>query len=109
MNDCVFRLSLVLTLLSLGATLRADDFSSMQHTVAAIEKDRFHGWPANNGVWQWKDEILVGFTQGDFVNKKGHNIGGRENSLLSRSLDGGQTWTMFDPVGFLDDKNPKFL
>jgi hypothetical protein len=22
---------------------------------------RFCGWPANNGVWQWNDEIFVGF------------------------------------------------
>ena len=37
---------------------------SIEHSIAAIEEGRFHGWPANNGVWQWGDEILVGFTQG---------------------------------------------
>jgi len=75
--------------------------------MVAIEKDRFHGWPANNGVWQWGDEILVGFTQGDYFLRNGHNIGGRQDSLLARSLDGGQTWNMFDPEGFLDDDHPE--
>lgn len=91
-----------------GAILPAEDSPAVQHTIAAIERDRFHGWPANNGIWQWGDEILVGFTQGDFVIKAGHNIAGREDSLLSRSLDGGRTWTMFDPQGFLDDDHPQF-
>ncbi|MEZ6045194.1 MAG: sialidase family protein [Planctomycetaceae bacterium] len=81
----------------------------MEHRIAAIEEGRFHGWPANNGVWQWGDEILVGFTQGDFEVKGGHNISGRQDTLLSRSTDGGQTWQMFDPDGFLDDENQQFL
>jgi hypothetical protein len=76
---------------------------SIRHKVVAVEKDRFHGWPANNGVWRWDNEILVAFTQGDFVFRKGHNIGGRQDTLLARSRDGGETWKMFDPEGFLDD------
>ncbi|MEZ6147326.1 MAG: sialidase family protein [Planctomycetaceae bacterium] len=85
-----------------------DESLAIQHTIAAIEEGRFHGWPANNGVWQWGDEILVGFTQGDFVVKRGHNIAGREDSLLARSRDGGETWTMFDPAGFLDNEHQKY-
>ena len=90
------------------ANLWGQQASSVEHTIAAIEKDRFHGWPANNGAWQWGNEILVGFTQGDFEVQRGHNITGREDSLFSRSLDGGKTWRMFDPSGFLDDENPRF-
>lgn len=87
----------------------AQESSSIEHVVVAIEKDRFHGWPANNGIWQWGEEILVGFTQGDYVFKRGHNIGGRQDSLLARSVDGGLSWKMFDPTGFLDDENEQFL
>jgi hypothetical protein len=59
-------------------------------------------------VWQWGDEILVGFTQGDFEVKRGHNIAGRQDSLLTRSLDGGRTWDVSDPEEFLDDDNDQF-
>lgn len=79
-----------------------------QHYIAAIEKDRFHGWPANNGAWQWGNEILVGYTQGDYDKKDGHNLKGIQESKLSRSLDGGETWEMFDPPNFLDDDNIKW-
>ena len=94
---------------SASVTCSGEESVSIEHSIAAIENGRFHGWPANNGVWQWGDEILVGFTQGDFVLRGGHNIAGREDSLLSRSRDGGQTWKMFDPEGFLDDSNQQFL
>lgn len=78
------------------------------HSIAAIEENKFHGWPANNGIWQWGDEILVGFTQGEYVVKNGHNISGIEKSMFSRSLNGGDTWVMFDPDNFLDDENIKW-
>jgi len=83
--------------------------TNITHTIAAIEQDRFHGWPANNGVWQWGDEILVGYTQGDYALKDGHNIDGIQESLFARSKDGGTTWTMLDPDNFLDDDNEKWL
>ena len=80
-----------------------------QHSIAAIEKDRFHGWPANNGAWQWGDELLVGFTQGDFAPQDGHNIAGIQQSKFARSLDGGVTWQVFDPENFLDGEDIKWL
>ncbi|MCA9040464.1 MAG: exo-alpha-sialidase [Planctomycetaceae bacterium] len=82
---------------------------NFEHSIAAIEPGRFHGWPANNGVWQWGNEIVVAYTQGDFIVQGGHNITGRQDTLLSRSKDGGQTWEMYDPEGFLDDDNKQFL
>lgn len=81
----------------------------IDYAIAAIEQDRFHGWPANNGAWQWGEELLVGFTQGDFDAREGHNIAGIQQSLFTRSTDGGQTWQMFDPDNFLDDDNIKWL
>lgn len=89
--------------------LVADDLSNIEHRIVAIQQDRFHAWPANNGGWQWENELLVGFTQGDFEVQKGHDIGGRQNTMLTRSLDGGETWTFFDPENLLDDDNPKYL
>ncbi len=108
MNPSIISWTLIVSSI-LGQTLFGGDESlSIQHSIAAIEEGRFHGWPANNGVWQWGEEILVGFTQGDFVVKPGHNIAGREDSLLARSRDGGRTWTMFDPQGFLDNEHQKY-
>jgi len=67
-------------------------------TVAALQ-DRFFGWPANNGLWQWDNgrEILVGFTNGNFEDQDGHNIGKEQLTNLARSTDGGKTWEREDP------------
>ena len=35
-----------------------------RHLKAFHEVGRFAGWPANNGIWQWGNEILVGFSLG---------------------------------------------
>ena len=59
------------------------------------EAGRFAGWPANNGMWAWGDEIVVGFIQGWFKNHLfGHAIDEtKPMALLSaRSMDGGETW-----------------
>lgn len=82
--------------------------TDVEHVVVAREEGKFHGWPANNGVWQWGNEILVGFTQGDFLVKNSHNITGIEESHFGRSLDGGETWTTFDPENFLDGPDVKW-
>ncbi len=73
-------------------------------TVASI-KDRFLGWPANNGMWKWDKgrEILVGFTNGSFKEQSGHNIGKEQLTNLARSKDGGQTWIREDPENFVGD------
>lgn len=97
------RLLLLLTILALPAL--AQQPADLDHRVAAMEQGKFNGWPANNGVWQWDNEILVGFTQGDYVVSDSHNITGIQESHFARSLDGGETWTAFDPENFLDDDN----
>lgn len=106
-NSCGLLIA-ALIFVSMPSTF-AQEPTGIQHYIAAIEKDRFHGWPANNGVWHWGDEILVGFTQGDFDVSTGHNIKGIQESEFARSLDGGETWQMFDPENFLDDENVKWL
>ena len=76
----------------------------MKHLIVFGEEGRFCGWPANNGVWSWPDdEILVGFSNGPWVEKKGHNIGEPILSFLGRSCDGGETWSATDPQNYVGD------
>ncbi|MCP4639016.1 MAG: exo-alpha-sialidase [bacterium] len=101
-------LPVLMLVLTIATTTMAQEAVDARHYVAAIEEDRFHGWPANNGAWQWGNEILVGYTQGDYDKSDGHNIKGIQESKFARSLDGGETWSMFDPDNFLDDDNIKW-
>ena len=80
-----------------------------EHVMVAGDSKKFCGWPANNGSWQWGDEILVGYTEGDFINSRGHNLKGIQHSKFARSKDGGETWSAFDPENFLDDENIQWL
>lgn len=83
----------------------------LEHVVVAGETGQFCGWPANNGVWAWDNgqHILVGFSQGNFVEQEGHNIQGKGDSApgirsrLARSVDGGRTWTVEDPEPYVGE------
>lgn len=79
-----------------------------EHAVVSAKEGHYHGWPANNGIWSWGDEILVGFTQGGYVQQKGHSIDGVQENHLAKSLDGGQTWRPYRPDGYFRDEHPKF-
>lgn len=71
-----------------------------RHVVVYHEPGRFAGWPANNGVWSWGDEILVGFTLGHYkANDEGHSLDKDREAqpALARSLDGGETWRLEEP------------
>ena len=62
---------------------------------------RYAGWPANHGIWTWGSEIVVGFESGSFkVNRSIHAIdySQKEEHLLARSKDGGETWTIEKPL-----------
>jgi len=79
----------------------------VEHGVIYRQPERFAGWPANNGIWCWDDEIVVGFTLGFHDDNKqgGHPID-RERVITARqarSLDGGQTWKIEQP-NYIDDK-----
>jgi hypothetical protein len=78
---------------------------NIKYITVASKKGRFMGWPANNGLWKWDNgrEILVGFTNGNFKERDGHNIGEEELSNLARSTDGGKTWKTEDPKNFVGD------
>ena len=79
-----------------------------EHVVVSSKPGRYHGWPANNGIWSWENDILVGFTQGSYVQQKGHSIDGIQENHLARSVDGGHTWRAYRPEGYLTDGNQKY-
>lgn len=76
----------------------------VQNVVVFHEPGRFAGWPANNGIWSWGDEMVVGFRLGYHKDKNGgHPIDPDRPSVarLARSVDGGHTWAIEEP-SFLD-------
>jgi hypothetical protein len=88
------RFSIVVLLCSfwLGSTAQAP-----QHVRVYGEKDKFAGWPANWGMWNWGNEVLVGYTQADHLDKNGHSYNQPTSvAKFSRSLDGGKTWVQED-------------
>lgn len=77
------------------------------NVIVYREDGRFGGWPANNGIWSWGQEIVVGFTLGYHLDKEsGHTIDGNRPQVprLARSLDGGKTWKIEVP-SFLDEND----
>lgn len=90
------------------ASEREDGVSAVEarHVMIYYEPGRFGGWPANHGIWQWDNEILVGFGRGyykDLGNRHHIDREKPEEHWLARSLDGGETWTLEHPTekGFL--------
>lgn len=96
-------------LIALGLTSfpsRLASSTTARNVVVHHQPGRFCGWPANNGVWIWGDEILVGFVYGHFkADEKSHSIDRDkpQASVLARSLDGGETWALEDPGHFVLD------
>lgn len=71
-----------------------------RHVVVYQEHGHFAGWPANHGIWSWKNEILVGFEIGRFrAGATGHAIdySTPAEHVLARSLDGGESWKIERP------------
>jgi hypothetical protein len=75
----------------------------VRHVTVAAREGRFLGWPANNGLWAWEGgrELLVGFSEGEYVLQEGHNVGPRIESYLARSLDGGRSWSREEPENYV--------
>src|SRR2546425_3209368 len=73
-----------------------------RHVFIYHQPRRFAGFPANHGIWCWGNEILVGFSAGDYkdLGPDRHAIDREkpEEHLLARSLDGGETWTIENPA-----------
>ncbi len=80
--------------------------ADVEHVTIYYEEGRFGGWPANHGIWQWDNEILVGFSRGYYLDRGDrHHFDPNkpEDHVLARSMDGGETWTLEYPneKGFL--------
>jgi hypothetical protein len=78
----------------------------VEHLIVHYQSGRFCGWPANNGIWRWDDEILVGFTFAYYKEKEFHHSIDEKKpskSVLARSVDGGKSWTIEDPDNYVGD------
>lgn len=118
--------ALLLALALIPVTSMANEPSVVKNIIVLKEKDRFGGWPANHGIWNWGDEIVVGFAWGhhDDSNEGGHPIKGPTSNRQARSMDGGETWVIeellvegpdgstggdaFDCKGGIDFNHPDF-
>lgn len=85
---------------SCNALFAQPERPDVKHVKVHYEPGMYAGWPANNGIWIWGNEILVGFSKGVYKDLGArHNIDREkpELHLLARSVDGGETWTLEDP------------
>lgn len=85
-----------------SSTTHPADAPRVKHVKVYFESGRFGGWPANQGIWSWGNEILVGFSRGYYkdLGPGLHAIDRQkpEEHLLARSLDGGETWSIENPA-----------
>jgi hypothetical protein len=70
-----------------------------RHLKVFYKDGRFAGWPANNGIWQWGNEILVGFSLGYLAPPEKHGLhqidsARPQSNMFARSMDGGETWSV---------------
>lgn len=85
--------TLLILFLALSGVLHSQE-SPARHVTVYHQEDEFAGWPANEGLWSWGDEILVAFNVAAFEEKTDkHSFSGRQRVGFARSLDGGGTWT----------------
>ncbi len=77
--------------------LHAAGAVDVEHGVVYANEGEFAGWPANEGFWQWGNEMLVGFNVTQIKQRDDfHNID--KNTYMwinfARSLNGGKTWAI---------------
>lgn len=90
-----------------GTTAKADSDVAIKQVIVYKEEGKFCGWPANNGIWNWGNEIVVGFHLGYYkASERGHSIDRDKprSRVLARSLDGGETWSLEEPKGLNSKK-----
>jgi hypothetical protein len=94
-----------LVVLAVASAAGQDEAHVIQHVDVCNQPGRFAGWPANNGIWGWENEMVVGFTLGYHKDKSGHTIDPDRPSSprQARSLDGGLTWTVETPSYVTED------
>ncbi|MBW8331795.1 MAG: glycoside hydrolase, partial [Prolixibacteraceae bacterium] len=72
--------------------------NNTQHGIVYYKEGNFAGWPANNGIWLWGNEILVGFVVSTHKEKSaGHSYDpAAAVNKYARSKDGGKNWVIED-------------
>ena len=104
------RVGLTLLAAALSAMAQAGETASVgpaQNAVVFSEPGRYGGWPANHGIWQWGDEIVVGFQACWFKHAdKDHAIDRSKpfEHWQARSRDGGKTWETEKRLPFAEEK-----
>lgn len=85
-------------LILLTDTYAQQSHFQVEHVDVYAEEGRFAGWPANNGIYNWGDEILVGFVESEHLETEGFHSYNRETARnkYARSMDGGLTWDIVD-------------
>lgn len=83
----------------------------MKSTLIYYDPHHFAGWPANAGMWNWGNEVLVAFHVGSYLpKKKGHHIDERKKirTVLARSMNGGKNWKieLDNPIDEISRKQP---
>lgn len=100
-NHAVFEESAILAGPKEAAPAMGKTSAAPQHIPVFSVDKRFGGWPANHGIWAWGNEIVVGFSIGDYkdLGPDRHAIDRErpEEHVLARSLDGGETWKLEYP------------
>lgn len=100
-NHAVFEESAILRKQNGGAASTGQTAEAPRHVPVYAVDHRFGGWPANHGIWSWGNEIVVGFSIGEYRNlgPDRHAIDRErpEEHVLARSSDGGETWTVEYP------------
>src|SRR5690625_40308 len=85
---------------AVSQTTASPDYNpfGIEHVTIYQQDGRFAGWPANNGIYSWGDEILVGFVEAAHYTTDGFHTYNQETARnkYARSLDGGVTWTIED-------------
>lgn len=98
----IILLFLISSTFLISCNKQGQDEEKIIHVDVYYEPGRFGGWPANNGIWIWDNEILVGFAKGYHKNLGlwRHAIDRErpEVHMFARSLDGGETWSIEDPA-----------
>ncbi|MFC2084247.1 sialidase family protein, partial [Bacteroidota bacterium] len=87
-------------------------YPKVENVVVYYEKGRFAAFPANSGIWNWGNEILVGFLHAyNKENKYHHAIDLTKPShpALARSTDGGESWSNEDPSIYFENKKKRKL
>ena len=71
--------------------------AGIEHVHVAGEPGRTKGWPTNNGMWIWGNEIVVMYDDNTFRESAFTHAFAFDRPVLNeqaRSLDGGRTWTV---------------